>query len=464
MAAYPAAIGRADIDGTGADQSFISVPATHLAVDAEHIYWTNPNSGAIGRANLDGTGIDKSFIPEAFAPSRFSGAVRVDPQHIYWANGQNIARANLDGTGVDKSFISDPGGIDGVAVDSEHVYWTTYEWIGRADLDGSDVDPHFIFPSPAMLWHGGVVVDSAHIYSVFLEEQDPIADDQVVIGRANLDGSGVGDFIDLDSSATELAIDPAHLYWAYSDSIGRADLDGTDVEDAFITGGYGSVGMAVDSDHVYWTNASRPGLRIGKPTLQKRRGTATLPVKVFGPGELQLAGKGLRVVTETAESADKFRLAVKPKGAKERKLERRGSVRVTPEVTFTLTGAGSLAKSEPLRLVERRGGSREAFDARGGRYAGEIGGDPVRFKVTKNDKVKNAGFTLITGSQSHCLIGFAVDGRDKISHDGKFKITDDDASIKGEFVSRSKVEGRVTGTGCHTTSSPYTARRLGGHR
>ena len=37
-AAYPPAIGRANIDGGGVDQSFITAPAGSLAVNAGHIY------------------------------------------------------------------------------------------------------------------------------------------------------------------------------------------------------------------------------------------------------------------------------------------------------------------------------------------------------------------------------------------------------------------------------------------
>jgi hypothetical protein len=36
--------------------------ARSIAVDAQHIYWTNPTSRTIGRGNLDGTGVDQGFI------------------------------------------------------------------------------------------------------------------------------------------------------------------------------------------------------------------------------------------------------------------------------------------------------------------------------------------------------------------------------------------------------------------
>ncbi len=148
-------IGRANLDGTGVDQSFITTsgvnPPNDVAVDPTHIYWTIhsiydsfPYPGTIGRANLDGSGVDQSFISGVNYPV----GVAVDANHIYWANDVEgtIGRANLDGSGVDQSFISGAGAARDVAVDAGHVYWTDFDaqTIGRANLDGSGIDRSFI--------------------------------------------------------------------------------------------------------------------------------------------------------------------------------------------------------------------------------------------------------------------------------------------------------------------------------
>jgi len=53
-------IGRAKINGAGANNSFITgVDGVHgIAIDSKFVYWTTLNGGmsAIGRANLDGSG------------------------------------------------------------------------------------------------------------------------------------------------------------------------------------------------------------------------------------------------------------------------------------------------------------------------------------------------------------------------------------------------------------------------
>ena len=48
----------------------------------------------------------------------------------------------------------------------------------------------------------------------------------------------------------------AHVYWAnlLNDTIGRADLDGANPDQSFITGANNPTDVAVDATHVYWTN------------------------------------------------------------------------------------------------------------------------------------------------------------------------------------------------------------------
>ena len=55
------------------------------------------------------------------------------------------------------------------------------------------------------------------------------------IGRANLDGTDVGqDFITVANGTCGVAVDGAHIYWFAGGSIARANLDGTGVDQDFI--------------------------------------------------------------------------------------------------------------------------------------------------------------------------------------------------------------------------------------
>ena len=69
-----------------------------------YVYWTNAGTSTIGRANVDGSGADQRFITDTSSPQGFPQGMAVDAGHIYWSNagaGTNaIARANLDGSGI----------------------------------------------------------------------------------------------------------------------------------------------------------------------------------------------------------------------------------------------------------------------------------------------------------------------------------------------------------------------------
>jgi virginiamycin B lyase len=238
-------IGRANLDGSGANQSFItgaSIPYG-IAVDAGHVYWVNVETGSIGRANLDGSGANQSFIASAGNPYQVGG-VAVDAEHIYWANlGTNsIGRANLDGSGANQSFITGLTLPTFVAVDAEHIYWANLgtNTIGRANLDGSGANQSFITGANEAF---GVAVDTGHVYWVNRGTGS--------IGRANLDGSGANQsFIAGAKFPYGLAVDASHVYWtnAETGTIGRANLDGSGADQSFIAGASTPSGVAVDEN------------------------------------------------------------------------------------------------------------------------------------------------------------------------------------------------------------------------
>jgi virginiamycin B lyase len=74
---------------------------TGLLECPSHIFWPNLAAGTIGRANLDGTGVNQSFITGIDAPS----GITSDGTYLYWTTGGlndtagtgGIARAGLDG-------------------------------------------------------------------------------------------------------------------------------------------------------------------------------------------------------------------------------------------------------------------------------------------------------------------------------------------------------------------------------
>src|SRR5207248_9225609 len=110
----------------------------------------------------------------------------------------------------------------------------------------------------------GMAVDGSHVYW---------ANFYGGIGRADLDGQNVNQsFITGYANPAGVAIDGSHIYWANvnSSTIGRADLDGQNVNQNFITGLYFPNGVAVDGSHVYWANSlqgGRENTTIGRADL-----------------------------------------------------------------------------------------------------------------------------------------------------------------------------------------------------
>ncbi len=97
-----------------------------------------------------------------------------------------------------------------------------------------------------------LLVPSAHAFIYWASSQD------AKIGRANNDGSGVDNhFIATGSLPFAVAVNSAHLYWANQNgnSIGRANLDGSGVNNHFISVPEPS-GVAVTGSYIFWSSIS----------------------------------------------------------------------------------------------------------------------------------------------------------------------------------------------------------------
>jgi Tol biopolymer transport system component len=97
------------------------------------------------------------------------------------------------------------------------------------------------------------------------------------------------------------------------------------------------------------------GLQIGKPILDRRRGTAKLPVTVPAAGSLRLRGRGIKPhAARKVGNASTVKLAVKPKGSVAKELARKGAAKVKAIVTYTRTGGGAETKSKTFKLKKKR--------------------------------------------------------------------------------------------------------------
>jgi Glycosyl hydrolase family 26 len=93
-------------------------------------------------------------------------------------------------------------------------------------------------------------------------------------------------------------------------------------------------------------------LQIGKPRLNRKRGTAILPITVSGPGVVQLGGALPRRIS--APAAGEVKLLVVPKRAQRRQLLRQGSLRLPVIVTFQPLGGSAISRRLTLGLTRAR--------------------------------------------------------------------------------------------------------------
>jgi sugar lactone lactonase YvrE len=106
------------------------------------------------------------------------------------------------------------------------------------------------------------------------------------IGRANLNGQNVNQsFINGTRSTTPfgMAVDSRHIYWASNQNhtIGRADLDGQNVNQSFITNVPYAYWVAVDSRYIYWTDAATN--TIGRADLDGQNVNQNFIATTFSP-------------------------------------------------------------------------------------------------------------------------------------------------------------------------------------
>ncbi|MDP6995363.1 MAG: SUMF1/EgtB/PvdO family nonheme iron enzyme [Candidatus Poribacteria bacterium] len=139
----------------------------------------------------------------------------VDNSYLYWTNGREIQRADLDGSNI-MPLVSPANGLvspTNIAIDSNYLYWidTATQKIQRANLNGS------LDQGPAPSIQG--VVDGLTIYNnqLYWIESNTIK-------RAEIDGTLLIDLAPNLTSPSDLTIHNDQLYWTENGTVKKAEL------------------------------------------------------------------------------------------------------------------------------------------------------------------------------------------------------------------------------------------------
>jgi hypothetical protein len=239
------------------------------------IFWVSGGtSNQIGRATNNG----RVLNPQLITGLSDVGGLAAGDGYVYWTSGGNIGRARLNGTDLDRTFIGGLGDLNGVAITHRYIYWLTEHdkacgggpGFGRATLMGTAVDRRFvcgggragaIADAP---YANGLAVSGNYIYWSWIRG----------IGRLDTSTRRYDNkFITLPSgySAAGVTVSKNYIYWGsytMGPLIGRAKLDGSDVNQLFITGLSGSYGfeVAASTRYLYFTNYYGSGATIARAT------------------------------------------------------------------------------------------------------------------------------------------------------------------------------------------------------
>jgi DNA-binding beta-propeller fold protein YncE len=393
--------GGGELNITGATQGEFSVG---MAIDPSlgRIYWANSKAEKISYANLNGSG--GGDLNTSGATVSYPLGVAVDPSNgkIYWANdgaSQGISYANLTGGGggdldITGATVEEP---DAPAIDSAtgKIYWADEKAnkISYANLSGGG-GGELNTSGATVQVPFGVAIDPAAGRIYWANEGPP-----GVISYANLNGTGGADLntsgATLEGSAfpvllkapspgappqvsggpkpgSTLTCTPASwaadllesfLYQVPQSTSMQWLQNGQAVAGATATtlkagsvGSYSCQGTATNqAGSASQTSAPVAIFKLGKVTLNKKKGTATLAVQVPGAGTLTLTGKQLvkQKGKRTAASAGTVKLLVKAKGKAKKALAKKGKAKVSAKVGFAPASGSSGSQTKSIVLKQK---------------------------------------------------------------------------------------------------------------
>jgi DNA-binding beta-propeller fold protein YncE len=359
-------ISFANLDGSGGANlntgtASVEDPiATTVFPAAGRIYWTNfgifISKGSIASASTaGGSGQTLTVTGSGTVEYPFGLAIDAAANHLYWANDNpgTISSADLDGgnsSDIDRRGL-EMSGTYGVAFDPEagRVYTALFAGNALAYLNvngGGGMELPVDLPKESGPNFPVLYLEPRPIAAPTLTEQGPpVPRFKRKRKRPSPLPKLIGSTLTCQDGGWKPDLVEARLYRAPTSVAFSWTRDGAEVPgaagDVLSAGQVGQVGdyrcrvsAANAAGTTTQTSAPVAIFSTGKAKLNKKRGTAKLTVLLPAePGRLALAAKGFRAVSKNASG--RAVVLVKAKGARKKKLKRRGKLRAVLKLTYT---------------------------------------------------------------------------------------------------------------------------------
>jgi virginiamycin B lyase len=384
-----ATVGRADIDGSDPDHGFILSEEEPCvgAVDDQYVYWADwTDPGSVARAELDGDDVNQAFITAPNVnlvgflavdelPLATSLAASCTPSSVLASQASTCTATVTDNSADDAHTPTGPVAFTAAG--------GSFGSGGTCNLSQSGPNEFQCSVSFIPTSAGGHTIGAAYAGDFAFQPSDgstsvqatrrststsmSCAPGAVAVSQPSTCTATVTDTSEAGSAS---APSGSIAFSAASGSFGsggRCTLSPAGPRQARcalpytpsqagtrqVVGAYGGDAAHAASNGGAEIESSR--LTLGAVAKNKRKGTATLTVLAPGPGEVQLAGRGIRSVSEQIQSEGDVLLPVKPTGKARKKLRKKGKAKVSAAVTFTPSGGGNPSSDgERLKLVRRR--------------------------------------------------------------------------------------------------------------
>jgi DNA-binding beta-propeller fold protein YncE len=374
----PDGISYANMNGSGGGTlnttgATISEPFS-IAIDPAggRVYWTNDFdvTDSISYANLDGTGGDDLDTTGAVVNNPIGLAIDSAAHRIYWGNKvgeHSIGSASVFG-GEGSEFELPGLDPEGLALDSaaNRIYWASLgeEQIGfssptgegRGAIDTTGVE--LSYPAFPVLLKTPVNTAAPEI----TKAPKAIAVPAVAPGKGappfvasqnETFGCSQGSWVpDLYEASLYRAPQSFSYQWLRNglpiDGATASSYAATEVGDysCRVTATNGAGGTPQDSGSI----SIQASFALGKPTIDRKKGIAKLPVASSGSGVVDLGGRFLKPRTLGSPGPLSGTIVVKAKGKALKRLRAKGKAKVMTQLAFTPTNGSPLLATRAITL------------------------------------------------------------------------------------------------------------------